>query len=471
MQIKEIPFNIAKEFLTKHHYLHSIPKGTSYCFGAFKSSELEGVICFSNPIAKNLWKGLFNVEVSIIELSRLAIKEESEIIASQLISKAIKLVDYDAIISYADTSQGHIGIVYQATNWLYLGTSQKRTEYYLKSKPELHSRTLFGNKTVEELREIHGEDLDKRETPYKLKYLYLKTKKAKKSLKATTESYAKSIDEVLRKYIYCWENKLNGKKYVGKTSRPISHRYTAFNPVNGSNGTYFVRAINKYGKENFQCSIVEELEGSITPEKLRERELYWINELNTLRPYGYNVSIPTSENGGSDTRPDSKGIPRTEYVREKMSLNWETGTRKLIRGKLVSPEGKLVEIENLSRFLNGTEELSSKDERTITAVLRGKRNYAKGWRKYNSDIDLIPFSEWERPKVVYSDETKQKKLDSLKKRVGYEKQLISPEGKLIKFFNYSEVKDLIGSSPDSICSFYRDPKRKIFKQGWKKVDV
>jgi hypothetical protein len=172
MQLKKISFNIAKEFLTKYHYLHSIPKGTPYCFGAFsslKSDALEGVICFSNPIAKNIWKGLFNVEVSVIELSRLAIKEGSDQIASQLIGKAIKLVDYDAIISYADTSQGHIGIVYQATNWIYLGTTQKRTEYYLKSNPELHSRTLFGDKTVEELREIHGDDLDKRETPYKLK--------------------------------------------------------------------------------------------------------------------------------------------------------------------------------------------------------------------------------------------------------------------------------------------------------------
>jgi hypothetical protein len=231
-----------------------------------------------------------------------------------------------------------------------------------------------------------------------------------------------------------------------------------------------VRAINKHGKENFQCTVLEELSGSISPEELRHRELYWINELNTLRPAGYNVSIPDIENGGLDTRPDSKGIPRSIHVREKMILNWETETRKYITGKLVSPEGNLVEIENLSRFLNETEGLCDGDERNMTALLRGERYYAKGWRKYNSDVDLIPFPEWERPKVVYSDETKQRMLEGLKKRVGYEKQLISPEGKLIKFFNYSEVVDLIGSSQDSICSFYRDPKRKTFKQGWKKVD-
>lgn len=288
-------------------------------------------------------------------------------------------------------------------------------------------------------------------------------------LKAPAESYVKSIDGVLKKYIYCWTNKLNNKKYVGKTSRPLSQRYTGFNPINGSNGRYFFRAVTKYGKENFQCSILEELPGSITSEGLRQKELYWINKLNTLRPNGYNVSIPTDDNGGLVSRPDSKGIPRPQYIREKMTINWETDTRKFIRGQLVSPEGKLVEIENLSRFLKETEGLCDEDERNITAVLRGERYYAKGWRKYNSEVDLIPFSEWERPKVVYSDETKKRMLEGLKKSVGYEKQLISPEGKLIKFFNYSEVKDMIGSSPDSICSFYKDPKRKVFKGGWKKV--
>ncbi len=404
MQIKEIPFNIAKEFLTEYHYLHSIPKGTSYCIGAFPSldsNELEGVICFGNPIAKNLWKGIFNVQVSVKELSRLAIKEGSGFIASQLISKAIKLVDCDAIISYADTNQGHVGIVYQATNWLYLGITQKRTEYYLKSRPDLHSRSLFGDKTVQELQKIYGEDLDKRETPYKLKYLYLKTKKAKKNLKATTESYVKTIDSILRKYIYCWVNKLNDKKYVGKTSRPLSHRYTAFNPINGSNGRYFMRAICKYGKENFQCSILEELPGNITSEELSQKELYWINKLNTLSPAGYNVSIPDSENIGSDTRPDIKGIARPKYVREKIKLNWESNTRKFIRGKLVSPEGKLIEFKNLAKFLNETEGLGHKDERNITALLKGERYYVKGWRKYTSSIDLIPFSEWEKPKPVF----------------------------------------------------------------------
>ncbi len=60
-------------------------------------------------------------------------------------------------------------------------------------------------------------------------------------------------------------------------------------------------------------------------------------------------------------------------------------------------------------------------------------------------------------------------LKTLNKRVGYKKQLISPTGELITFFNYSEVEDLIGSSKDSICSFYKNPKRKTFK-GWIKND-
>jgi len=55
------------------------------------------------------------------------------------------------VVSYADTDQRHLGIVYQATNWLYTGLSARRTDLVVDGV-QLHTRTLaprresFGDK-------------------------------------------------------------------------------------------------------------------------------------------------------------------------------------------------------------------------------------------------------------------------------------------------------------------------------------
>ncbi len=47
------------------------------------------------------------------------------------------------------------------------------------------------------------------------------------------------------------------------------------------------RAIRKYGFENFVYIVIEECE---TPEKLNEREIYWIAKLNCKNPNDYNMT-------------------------------------------------------------------------------------------------------------------------------------------------------------------------------------
>jgi predicted ATP-dependent Lon-type protease len=85
------------------------------------------------------------------------------------------------IVSYADTAQGHIGYVYQATNFLFTGTTKERTD--MDAGEGKHSR--------------HGTDPSVRKfRSAKHRYIYIhgsKTQKAKllKDLNYEIQQYPK----------------------------------------------------------------------------------------------------------------------------------------------------------------------------------------------------------------------------------------------------------------------------------------
>ena len=61
----------------------------------------------------------------IIELVRVALNGK-QVATSQVVAASIKRIKKDVplcklIVSYADIDQAHKGIIYQATNWYYVG--------------------------------------------------------------------------------------------------------------------------------------------------------------------------------------------------------------------------------------------------------------------------------------------------------------------------------------------------------------
>lgn len=81
--------------------------------------------------------------------------------------------------------------------------------------------------------------------------------------------------------IYKTEHIDSGKIYIGKSKKSE----VAFKSYYGS-GTILRSAINKYGKDAFTKTIIEQCD---TDKQLNEREKYWINEFNSITPYGYNI--------------------------------------------------------------------------------------------------------------------------------------------------------------------------------------
>jgi hypothetical protein len=60
-----------------------------------------------------------------------------------LVARSLRIIEGDRIIvSFADTAQSHLGIVYQASNFLYCGLSAKRTDWKVRGKEHLHGQTI-----------------------------------------------------------------------------------------------------------------------------------------------------------------------------------------------------------------------------------------------------------------------------------------------------------------------------------------
>lgn len=193
------------DFLLNIHYAKRIPS-ISYAFGLFDDDYLVGVITYGTPSSSTLRVGIAGEDNAyrVLELNRLCLKDNKRNEASILISKSILLLPHGSIIvSYADSSQNHIGTVYKATNFIYTGLSAKRTDYKIKGLEHLHSQTLIDkfrncpNRT-KAMREYYGDRFYVVDRPRKHRYIYItgsKTmkKKLKAQLRYKIEEYPKNV--------------------------------------------------------------------------------------------------------------------------------------------------------------------------------------------------------------------------------------------------------------------------------------
>ena len=181
----------AHEWFLKKHYLKRLPP-MSYCYGLYNHSlNLIGVASYGRPAAHSLVKGAFGGKLmdNFLELNRLIINDGlPKNILSFFLSKSINLLPKpQAIVSYADTSQGHHGYIYQATNWIYTGLSAKRKDYKLKGVHNLHSQSLLDREgrhmtkeKVAQMKEKYGDDLYTEHRPRKHRYFYFVGNKKQK---------------------------------------------------------------------------------------------------------------------------------------------------------------------------------------------------------------------------------------------------------------------------------------------------
>ena len=201
LDVKRIDPKLSHEWILNRHYAARLCP-ISYCFGGFVDDELVGIITYGTPVSPTLRTGLAGHEYAsrVLELNRLTCINKPNY-ASQIIAKSLKLLPTPKIIvSYADTSQDHIGIVYQATNFIYTGLSAKRSDWKIKGM-DLHSASIADlargqPNRAQYLRDTYGDRFYSAPRPRKHRYVMLignkrDRKVMKKALKYPIKPYPK----------------------------------------------------------------------------------------------------------------------------------------------------------------------------------------------------------------------------------------------------------------------------------------
>lgn len=181
--IERISYGMAQEVVVARHYLHR-KAPCSFAFGMFdKSGQVVGVVIYGVPASSTLLKGICGGEhaSNVYELTRLwvddSVPKNGE---SYLIGNTIKKLDREIIVSYADSSQEHVGIVYQATNFLYTGLSAKFKDPKIIGLENQHHATYANGLTNKQVLEKFGEKVYWVDRPRKHRYIYFNANKSRK---------------------------------------------------------------------------------------------------------------------------------------------------------------------------------------------------------------------------------------------------------------------------------------------------
>jgi hypothetical protein len=174
-----------------------------FSYGLFDGFTMIGCIIFGKPANKNLCWGVCGREESdkVLELTRLWILDGTpKNTESFLIGNSLKLLppEYEILVSYAEVSAGHVGTIYQATNWIYTGLSDRHVEWRLEGEESKHARHLFKEHGgIKGAKEFYGDRLQKLERGRKHRYVMLRGNKTRKKellkkLRYPVSSYPKN---------------------------------------------------------------------------------------------------------------------------------------------------------------------------------------------------------------------------------------------------------------------------------------
>jgi len=183
-----------KKACLMYHYSKSVPS-IQVAYSCYDDDLFLGVIAFGSGANNNIAKSFSLVQGQVLELVRVALNGKQHFQTSKYVAESLKRLRIDKplvkmIVSYADkTNQNHLGIIYQATNWFYLGErSTNKDAYYKINGKIMHGRSArakYGSKEHFPTGWEHVESMTKH------LYLFVFDKKLKATYQKRSVAYPK----------------------------------------------------------------------------------------------------------------------------------------------------------------------------------------------------------------------------------------------------------------------------------------
>jgi group I intron endonuclease len=185
--------------------------------------------------------------------------------------------------------------------------------------------------------------------------------------------------------IYCIENRINNKKYIG-CSKDIERRWYHHKrdlESNNHSNRYLQSSYNKYGENNFKFSIIQELPYS--KKQLQLMETYWIIYFSSFRDFGmgYNLTLGGEGNWGLTLSEETKkrlsevnkGKILSKEVREKISYGvLKSNTEEVRKRKSESHKGMKRSLDSVKKSSDG---------------IRGEKNYGYGKKRPTEVVERM----------------------------------------------------------------------------------
>lgn len=156
LRVSPMPSKQARDIAEREHYLHRKPT-VSHAYGLYLNDAPVGVVTFGTPASRHLQTGACpSNPSSVIELNRLWVADTMPTnTESWFVSRALRALPPHIVVSYADTTRGHLGHVYRALSFRYAGwTDMERRKPRLDYVPVSggHTRDAYRSGCVEKVR-------------------------------------------------------------------------------------------------------------------------------------------------------------------------------------------------------------------------------------------------------------------------------------------------------------------------------
>ncbi len=182
----------------KWHYSRTLPAFKLSRIGVWEDGRFAGAVIFGSGASPQIECPFGVGHFEICELCRVALRDHRAPV-TKIVAIALRMLKKQSpgiriVVSYADSAQGHLGVIYQAGNWVYLGQSMFHT--FVINGKVVHPRTQgkrygYGGQSVPWIREHLDPNAKRIKVPGKYKYAMPLDSGARAILERMAQPYPK----------------------------------------------------------------------------------------------------------------------------------------------------------------------------------------------------------------------------------------------------------------------------------------